>query len=213
MGWTRLGLIVGLLLVCDAGLRASYRLPYERFDRLVMREDGLQDLAVAASGFRRVAADLAWIRFLQALSAMDSLSAEEVRDSALRVVRLDPNFVQPYVYGAGVLAFSPGLDRSQEAIALLQEGVRRNPQEWTLQATLAAILYKLEDRPEPMMLELERLAAVDGCPVVLRAILANLYKAQGRRRDALSIWLKAIESELSPGERRRAEQQVAELMR
>ncbi|MFA5139702.1 MAG: hypothetical protein WC728_10760 [Elusimicrobiota bacterium] len=205
--------LLALVLVCDAGLRSSYQLPYERFGRLVMTENGLQDLGAAACGFRRVAADLAWIRFLQVLSGADSFSAEAVKASASRVVRLDPNFVQPYVFGAGVLAFSPNLDRTQDAIALLQEGIRRNPKEWTLQATMAAILYKLEDQPEPMMVELERLAAVDGCPVVLRAILANLYKARGRPRDALRVWLRVLESDLPPGERRRAEGQVAELMR
>jgi len=76
---------------------------------------------VAASGFRRLRGP-GWIQFLQTLSAADSFTAETVKAAASRVVRLDPNFVQPYVYGAGTMAFSSGMERPYDAIALLQEG-------------------------------------------------------------------------------------------
>lgn len=228
--WAALAALAGLALLAHAGLRCAYALPGTRFERLVMGPEALQDVAFTVAGFRRAAADVAWIQFLHVI-AVDVHGEEHehedehehggeheeggttagVRDAALRVARLDPSFIQPYLFGAGILAFDRSEPRPDEALELLREGIERNPKDRRLQLVTAAILYKIRDKPGPMIEELEKLAVEPDCPGLMRAILANLYKRQGRNDKALAMWTLVLEGPDSSGERERAEREIAAL--
>lgn len=203
--------ILGLMIASQFAVRAVYPLPFPHLDRMIVGEHALQDLAITSAGFRRVAADLAWIQLLQFLGGEAKLTAESVRAASLRVVRLDPRFVQAYVYGAGTLAFSPMLNRPYEAMSLLHEGVENNPTEWRLQAILAAIVYKLEDKPDSMIAELRKLVAHPDCPVVIRAILANIHKDRREYGRAMDIWLGVLGGDFLPREYDRAKREIADI--
>jgi hypothetical protein len=214
-----------------AGLRRSYALPWPGLGRLVLGPDALQDVSFTAAGFRRAAADVAWIQFLHAI-AVDMHAHEEedehehghdgdhpeaegptagVRDAALRVARIDPYFIQAYLFGAGVLAFDYSDPRPAEALELLREGIERNPGDRSLQTVTAAILYKVRGQSGPMLEELEKLAAEPDCPGLMRAILANLYKREGLTAKAAAMWRLVLEGRSSSGERDRAAKELAEL--
>lgn len=240
-GWLALAAMAGLAAFSHVGLREAYALPGPHFDSLILTKRALQDLAFTVTGFRRVAADVAWIQFLQYLSGEQGegdarggrprdlhaghahgedcshedghgTTAEGVRSEALRVARLDPRFVEPYYFGAGILAFDPSMRKPYEAIGLLQDGISHSPREWRLQTIMAAILYKVQDKPGPMIAELEKLAAAPDCPGLMRAILANIYKEAGRYRKAIEIWELVLESPSPSGERERAEREIRELL-
>jgi hypothetical protein len=212
-GWAGLFLLAAATAASHGAMRASFARALPPFGAFVANRHGLQDVSFVVAGARRAAADLAWIQFLQYLGETDEhdLDAGRVREGALRVMRLDPNFVEPCLYGAGILAFEPTLDRSQDAIVLLREGIAYNPSHPRLQSILAAVVYKLQSKPEAVLVELEKLAAAPGSPLLLKAILANMYKSLGRYRDASRVWLRALEGRMADGDRRRAERQIAVL--
>lgn len=195
-----------------AGLVRSYAPPFPPLESLAVGEQGLQDIGLVVSGFRRAAADLAWIQYLQVLGSPRGAEAARVREGALRVARLDPRFTEAFVYGAGLLAFSE-LDRPEEAIALLREGIASNPGDWQLTATLAAIVYKRQARTEAMFGELQRMALRPDAPALIRGILGNLFKRNGQYAESLAMWELILASDANPGEKERAQRRIREIRR
>jgi tetratricopeptide (TPR) repeat protein len=113
-------------------------------------------------GLEGLAADIYWIRALQYFGRklIDSgkpLNAGSTADIDMPllapllniVVTLDPNHLPAYRFGA---IFLPERDM-QAAIALLEKGIRENPNEWRLYQDIAYIYWQqgnaasLEDRP------------------------------------------------------------------
>lgn len=113
-------------------------------------------------GLEGLAADIYWIRTLQYFGRklIDSgkpLNAGSTADIDMPllapllniVVTLDPNHLPAYRFGA---IFLPERDM-QAAIALLEKGIRENPNEWRLYQDIAYIYWqlgnaaRLEDRP------------------------------------------------------------------
>jgi len=203
-----------LLLVlggAHAAMRRAYSLPFPPLETLVATGRSLQDVGITAGGFRRAAADLAWVQFLQYLAAPGGWSAEGVRDQTLRVTRLDPRFKEAYIYGAGILGFFRNMDHPHMAIAILREGIQHNPHEWQLHATLAAIVYRVEEKPEKMLRELERLAHAPDAPPVIRGILGNTYLSMGELEKSMVMWELILESPAPEGERERAKGKIREI--
>ena len=60
-----------------------------------------------------------------------------------------------------------------------------------------------------MMAELGKLADEPGCPVLMRAIVANIYRDLGRYDQAIALWGRVLESPASSDERDRARRQIA----
>ncbi|HXT00532.1 MAG TPA: hypothetical protein VN915_07640, partial [Elusimicrobiota bacterium] len=109
----------------------------------------LQDAALAAAGLRAAAADLAWIELLQysagGLTEMTDEPGREfeyVKPLAERVVRLDPSFHRAYLYGAGMLGWFQNLRRYDDAIDLLQQGLRDDPGQPLYAEYIAALAYQ-----------------------------------------------------------------------
>lgn len=182
---------------------------------MLLPEHRAADLAFVGAGARRLAADAAWVQLLlyaggQGLPREGS-PYEELMPRTLRVVRLDPHFTRAYVYGAGILAWFKGVERPREALALLEEGIRANPDYGPLKAYAAAILYKTQDRPERMIATLEEAAGHPDCPLVVKAILANLHKSRGDYGRAARIWALVLADPGAASEHARAREQIRRL--
>lgn len=216
-----LGLAAALALsaLLPARLSAVYPLDWPPLRELIASGFELQDVGFLAAGFRRLAADAAWVQLLLYLgSAMPEDEHEgergsgaypQLRDLTLRVNRLDPYFTQPYVFGATVLAWYPNTERYDEAIEILREGLRRNPEHWPFYAMLAAIGYRQHGQFGRMQEELERAVRHPGCPTLVRSILANSYKAQGRHAGALRHWLIILDDPRASDYHERARREIA----
>jgi tetratricopeptide (TPR) repeat protein len=156
--------------------------------------------------FNGIAADWYWIRSLQYVGRkiivyedmhqghfdLNDLSSLDLRllPSLLRMATiLDPEFLEPYYYGAVIL---PDLD-PDEAVALLNHGIAANPNQWRLHQHLGYIYWqrgeyqkaseayelgaKLQDAPLWMMAISARMRAEGGAGQAAREMYAHLYEA------------------------------------
>lgn len=207
-------------LALFAGSRMG-RLHEPRFPRLAELRTGpfaFQDAALAAAGFRAPAADLAWIQLLQyAAGGVPELPDrpghpyEHLKELSLRVTRLDPSFHRAAFFGAGILAWFHGIERPDEAAELLNEGMRRSPEQPMYALYLAAIAFKKQGDTDRMIALLESSFDLPETPSTMKAILANLRQSRGELREALALWERILESDRDRSEHARARTKIAEL--
>ncbi len=200
------------------GLHHAYALPWPPLSTFSAGPEALQDMSLVVGGFRRLAADMAWVQMLQYMGTSwartqadehgheghhhdlyDITEKQEgaygrLKELALRIGWLDPYFKEAYLYAAGILAWSPMVDRPEEAVYVLQEGQRASPDYWPFKTYMAAILYKKQARASEMTHLLEDSIRQPGCPTMVKSILANYYKSQKRYADALRVWQRVLEN-------------------
>jgi len=195
------------------------------FSRPLGSEGGFRDFGGLLLGLRRLTADIAWLSVLQYYGSHEAAGHEEdhesrqafgagryaaLKDMVMRTVRLDPHFHFAYLYGAGSLAFN--LDRYDEALELLQDGIQRNPNYWKFRLYVAAIVWKKKGEYDNMIPLLEEAIAYPDCPTLVKSSLANIHKARKNYARALQIWLNVLETEHSDAVyRQQAEDQIGQL--
>ncbi len=207
----------GLALAIFAGSRA----PRPRFPLMAELKSGplaFQDTALAAAGFRAPAADLAWIQLLQ--YAAGSLpeypdrpghSYEHLGPLGMRVARLDPSFHRAVLFSAGILAWFHGVERTDEAADLLNDGMRRYPEQPLYALYLAALAYKKQGDTNRMIALLESSFDLPETPTTMKAILANLRQSRGENREALALWVRIRGNDRDRSEHARAKAKITEL--
>lgn len=221
MGRRRLVLAAALFaLALLAGARMR-RLHEPRFPRLAELKTGpfaFQDAALAASGFRAPAADLAWVQLLQyAAGSLPEYADhpehpyEHLGTLSLRVTRLDPSFHRAVLFAAGILGWFHGIERPDEAAQLLHEGMRRSPEQPMYALYLAALAFKKEGDTDRMIALLESSFDRPETPSTMKAILANLRQSRGEHREALILWARILENDRDHSEHARARLKIAEL--
>lgn len=208
------------VLALFAGSRMR-RLHEPRFPALGELKAGpfaFQDAALAAAGFRAPAADLAWIQLLQyAAGSLPEYTDrpghpyEHLGALSLRVSRLDPSFHRAVLFSAGMLAWFRGIERPDEAAELLNEGMRRSPDQPMYALYLAAIAYKKQGDTDRMIALLESSFDRPETPSTMKAILANLRQSRGEYREALVLWARILDSERDRSEHARARAKISEL--
>lgn len=207
-------------LALFAGARMR-RLHEPRFPPLAELKAGpfaFQDAALAVAGFRAPAADLAWIQLLQyAAGAVPEYTDrpgrpyEHLKTLSLRVTRLDPSFHRAVLFASGILAWFHGIERPDEAADLLNEGMRRYPEQPLYALYLAALAYKKQGDTGRMIALLESSFDQPDTPSTMKSILANLRQSRGEYREALALWERIRDSERDRSEHARAKAKIAEL--
>ena len=177
----------------------------------------LQDAALTSAGLRASAADLAWIQLLQYSAGGISELADEakpfehMKPMTERVVRLDPSFHRAYLYGAGVLGWFRNVERYDDAVDLLREGMRDDPGQPLYSEYIAALAFQKKGDTAHMMEILVPAAADPRSPIEMKAILANIYKTQGEYAKSLAIWEDMLDNEDDAREWPRARLQISEI--
>lgn len=145
--------------------------------------------------FNGVAADWYWILSLQYVGRkvvnfedthagrfnLNDLSVLDLRllPSLLRMsATLDPQFMEPYYYGAVIL---PDIN-PEEAISLLNQGIAANPSQWELYQHLGYIYWQRHDYEKASEVYATG-ARLPGAPPWMTAISARM-KAEGGSRGA-----------------------------
>ncbi|OGS18961.1 MAG: hypothetical protein A3J83_00970 [Elusimicrobia bacterium RIFOXYA2_FULL_40_6] len=194
----------------------------------------LFDLSGVVFGVRKMAADIAWIQVLQYYGGDEedakhkhdeeckehdherctdgvtygSGEYSDLKNLTRRVMLLDPYFHYACVYGGACLAWN--LNRPDEGIALLDEGIRNVPDYWQFTIYKMAIIYKKLDKYQDMVGKLEEALKHPDCPIMVKAMLANLHKKNGNYVRALQIWV-GIYDLGQTDYRARSEQEIAVL--
>lgn len=207
-------------LALFAGSRMR-RLHEPRFPPLAELQPGpfaFQDAALAAAGFRAPAADLAWIQLLQytaggvpELADRPGHPYEHLSELSLRVTRLDPSLHRAVLFASGILTWFHGIERPDEAADLLNEGMRRSPEQPLYALYLAAIAYKKQGDTNRMIALLESSFDRPETPSTMKVILANLRQSRGEYREAFALWRRIQENDRDASEHARARAKIAEL--
>jgi hypothetical protein len=225
----RVGLTLGAL---GAGLALAgvtlnagdtrYRLPSSA-DRVLFLRSGNAAHRLMLS-FDSLAADLYWIRTIQHYGGDRQSSRQSGRFELLYplldlTTTLDPYFTVAYRFGAVFLA-SPAPDgpgRPDEAIALLQKGLARSPQQWKYALDIGFIHYwyavdspgALPDYAEAADW-FERADGMPGAPAWLGP-LAAVTRARGGDRAGARRLLQNLEGSEEAWIRRAAEHGLDQL--
>ena len=182
-------------------LHARYHTPFPPLaDSFGTPEAGLHEVGSVALGYRRLAADMAWIQTLQYYGTHEDYEDEKSEqahesdagsyprflDFCRHVVAIDPYFTYVYYYGGGVLGWN--LNRLSEAEELLKEGIARNPHEWRLPQYLAGLAYQKNHDIANLTRFLEGIIQDPDAPLMMKSLLANLYKKQHEYAKAVHVW-------------------------
>jgi tetratricopeptide (TPR) repeat protein len=209
----------GIAAATDVPLRLGARV-FPPMSSIPSTELTAQDVAFASTGFRAAGADMAWVQMLQytaggldSVPEVDSRGYSRLKDLALRVVRLDPSFHRAYTYAAGILAWFHGVDRPDDAAAILQEGLRNDPGQKMYPMYIAAIAFQKKGDAAGMVALLDSAYDDPQTSPPMRAILANLHKSRGEYEKALAIWEDILSSDRDQTEHGRARVAIPELKR
>ncbi len=177
------------------------------------------------TGFRKITSDIAWIQLLQYYGgeAPEDVEKETQNehnqehhnhwehmtkiqpgkykrflDYCRRITILDPLYSFVYFYGVGCLAWN--LERPDEALKYLEEGLKnlkfqkdiQNSDYWDLVKYQQAIFYKIGGNYKEMILQLKEIVENGRAPNLVKAILANLYKKYGFYRESLNLWYELL---------------------
>ena len=136
-------LVLVALLVVGAGmLHRSYRASRgtRSVDELLYYPSGVW-VRQSALGYETVAADLAWLRGIQYYGEHRiSDQRYDMIGHVMEIVsELDPRFIQPYIFGGFTLAQE--LKQPERGLALLERGMRANPENWRLAFEVGFLHY------------------------------------------------------------------------
>ena len=190
-GW---GLVLCGFLLAAAVLRASEQVHLQapHTERLLyLRSGAVADRVMLA--FDDLAADTYWIRSIQHYGR-DRKSSRPDRFAVLYplldlTTTLDPRFNVAYRFGAIFLSLPPpnGPGRPEQAIALLEKGLRHNPNRWQYAHDVAFIHYWYTGNDEEAARWFERAAAMPRAPEWIAPVAAATRARGGDRAGARRI--------------------------
>jgi tetratricopeptide (TPR) repeat protein len=221
-----------LVLTIVAGLTAAALLTHWNDERnrnlrvqladeqLYLNGPAMKRLTLAFNG---IAADWYWIRSLQYVGRrivnyedthsgnfdLNSLSSLDLRllPSLLRMTTtLDPQFLDPYYYGALIL---PDLN-PDEAISLLNHGIAANPDKWRLYQHLGYIYWQRGDYNKASEVYATG-AKIPGVPPWMMAMSARMKAEGGATQAAREMYTHLSESSDDPKVKEMVEKQLMRL--
>jgi tetratricopeptide (TPR) repeat protein len=173
--------------------------------------------------FNGVAADWYWMRSLQYVGRkvikyedahagqfdLNDLSSLDLRllPSLLRMATtLDPQFLEPYYYGALIL---PELNQD-EAISLLNYGIAANPDKWRLYQHLGYIYWQRGDYHQASDVYAAG-AKIAGAPPWMLAMSARMKAEGGAGQAAREMYVHLSEASDDPNVKQMVEKQLMRL--
>jgi tetratricopeptide (TPR) repeat protein len=194
------GVLVGLAVSASIlhAREARYRPPAATERLLYLQSGKVADRLMLS--FDSLAADVYWIRTIQHYgrdrkSARTANRFELLNPLLDLTTSLDPNFMIAYRFGAIFLAMPmpDGPGRTDQAIALLEKGLRANPARWQYAHDIAFIHYWYTGDYAAAAAWFERAAALPGAPAWIGPLAATT-KAQGGNRNGARHMLVELAS-------------------
>ena len=156
-----------------------------------------------ALSYQSLLADVYWIRAVQhyggtRLSNDPNASYDLLYPLLDLTTSLDPRFNVAYLFGSLFLAGPPpgGPGRPDLAIALLEKGLRAQPEKWEFAQTIGFVHYWWrQDYPEAAAW-FQRAADMPGGPFWLKSMAAVTLAEGGRRESSRQLWQELARSDL-----------------
>jgi hypothetical protein len=148
-------------------------------------------------GWNTIWADVYWIRAVQYFGGTRlSRNAEKNYDRLYPLLdittTLDPRFNIAYRLGAILLAegYPNGAGNTDQAIALLEKGMRAMPEKWQYPHDAGFIVYWWRRDPATAARWFLQAEKVPGAPNWLRPVAASMLTQGGSRETARELWLE-----------------------
>ena len=187
---------IALALALLVGANLLFALAKDRIqkngeDELLYYPSGLM-ARQASLGYETAAADIAWLRGIQYYGehrltdqkfAMIGHVMEIVSD-------LDPAFIQPYVFGAFVLAQE--MKEPERGLALLQRGRIANPDNWLLAFEVGFLHYVCLHNYRAAATYFTWASRLPGHPEHVERFAAFVNKKAGNHDMAILLWKRVL---------------------
>jgi tetratricopeptide (TPR) repeat protein len=191
---------VGLSAAVLRARQAAFPAPPSTERLLYLRSGSVADRL--ALSFDAVVADVYWIRAIQHygrdLRSDRGADRFEILQPLLDLTTtLDTRFNIAYRFGAVFLSSDPpkGPGRPDQAIALLEKGLRHNPGRWQYQFDIAFVHYFATQNFAAAADAFDRAAAMPGAPEWLRPVAAKTRLQGGDRASARRMFSDLLRSE------------------
>lgn len=139
-------------------------------------------------GFRNISTDLLWIDTIQYIGNNENSKEgfKKFYSYVKQIIALDPHFTYAYLFGSSILMWQ--LNRSDDAMEIIKEGIANNPDYWQLNLYLAAFTYFKANEYKKMVVYLEHALNIESHPPMLERILGNIYEKIGEIEKARLLW-------------------------
>jgi tetratricopeptide (TPR) repeat protein len=208
------GCVVGLSRWIEAH-RPPVDARYEE-ERLYLTGTTLKRISL---GFNGLVADWYWMRSLQyvgrkiinyqgeiQIDDLSPLNPHLLAPLLDTVTTLDPAYMAAYEYGAIVL---PAIN-DQDAIKLLEKGIKANPSAWRLYHHLGYIYWQRDDYKTASAVYGEG-AKLPGAPAWMQAMSARMAAEGGSRNTAREMYTRMREQADDPQVKRMAELRLLQI--
>jgi hypothetical protein len=190
-----LSLLVAAILLAGAGLLdGAYRTSRgnRNEDELLYYPSGVW-VRQATLGFETAAADVAWLRGIQYYGGhrMTDQRYDMIGHVMGIVADLDPQFIQPYVFGAFTLAQE--LKQPARGLELLERGYRANPENWRLAFEIGFLHYVCRHDYAAAGRYFAQASRLPGCPEYVARFAAWSNQRAGNTALAILLW-KRVEA-------------------
>jgi tetratricopeptide (TPR) repeat protein len=148
-------------------------------------------------GYEALLADVYWTRAVQYYGRKHFVNSQDYTLLAplLEITtELDPKLITAYQFGANFLPPKPpeGAGMPERGIALVEHGIRNNPDNWKLYYELGFIYYYMEPRQYAKAAEaFERGSKIPKAHPFLRIMAAQMAQHAGEIQTARMLWQAA----------------------
>jgi len=209
-----------LLMASAVGLQAMRErggeLPAGQAELLYVRSpEALRRMSLS---YHSLLADVYWIRAVQ-LYGDTKLGRTADRSYALLyplldlTTSLDPNFDVAYQFGALFLAERPpaGPGRPDQAVALLQKGLRAQPDDWQLHQAIGFVYYWSYQDYATAADWFRRGSRLTGAPTWLGPLAAVTLAEGGNRKASRLMWQQVLQTASDDWFRNEADRRLKQL--
>jgi tetratricopeptide (TPR) repeat protein len=153
-------------------------------------------------GYSGLLADVYWTRVVQYFGTQHYKGEGDYRSlwPLLNIAtQLDPQLVPAYEFGATFLSAPPpqGAGLPEQAVQLVEYGIRNNPDDWHLYYDLGFLYYDLKDYPKAAD-AFARGANVPKAHPFLKIMAAQTAEHGGETRTAQMLWTSVYETTHDP---------------
>jgi tetratricopeptide (TPR) repeat protein len=150
-------------------------------------------------GYTGLMADIYWTRAVQYFGGHHHAGAEEYKllPGLLDITTdLDPKLLVAYRFGANFLSPAPpnGAGQPEQAVALMEKGIRENPREWTLYYDLGFIYYfEFHDYAKAAK-AFQQSAQLPNAHPFVQVVAATMAQHAGESQMARMLWATTLET-------------------
>jgi len=141
-------------------------------------------------GYELIGADFLWLQTIQYVGRhlLTDRKFPSLYPQLLRVVTLDPYFVDVYRLGGLFLAYTG--NQVDEAVSLWKKGADLHPDRWEPPHDLGILYYLLKKDYPQALYWLEKANGLPGRPEYVSRFVARLLASTGQKETAIEMWIK-----------------------